>query len=119
MEKELQMVTDYLDKVAAKIGAGAESLWPYLIKQQYIEAVRTTIVFILVAIASIFITKILSGYITKCEGYDSDEKKFLMCTGIIVCWILSVILMISFFIDFPRFINPEYYAIMDILGQVK
>ena len=119
MEKELQMITEYLDKVAGKIGIGAKTLWPYLIKQQYIEAVRSIIIFIMVVITSVIVTKTFLGYMSKIEGYDEDEKKFLCCAGIVMCWTLSIILMIYALIDFPRLINPEYYALIGILGQVK
>lgn len=38
MEKEITLVLNYLDKLGEKLGIGANMLWPYLMKQQVIEA---------------------------------------------------------------------------------
>ena len=37
MDPRITQVTEYLDKVATKLGLGASEIWPWLIKQQYIE----------------------------------------------------------------------------------
>jgi hypothetical protein len=59
MEKEIELITNYLDKLGKALGLGTEKLWPYLIKQQYVEAVFSTIFFIVFLAASIWIIRFI------------------------------------------------------------
>lgn len=38
MDKELQTILNYLDKIALKLNIGVQQIWPWFIKQQFINA---------------------------------------------------------------------------------
>ena len=52
--EQIQPVLDYLDKIATKIGSTAEQVWPWLVRQQYVEALYGGVLFLLFTIGLVF-----------------------------------------------------------------
>ena len=113
MNKEaIQEITKYLDKVSEKLGAGADQVWPWFIKQVYIDAIFSITYFVVAVICIIIAVKkgLLKNYWVKGP------------IGITTCIISVIVLFIItvYFLDaFPALFNPEYYALKKIIRFVK
>lgn len=126
MDKEIQMITNYLDKIGTKIGVGVQQVWPWLVKQQYIEAIYPAIISLLLLVAtavsfSWFKRETLAYEVKKEKShYNADES--LKITSAIVSIILAVLFFIAsmvFIGEFQDVFNPEYWALKDLLFQLK
>ena len=117
--EQLQLVFEYLDKIAQKIGTTAEQLWPVLIRQQYVDAVVSAVCLL----ALLFITGVVLRYALKQWGEDGriykDNTDELWGWVLIFLGCLLITALIYFLISFPDIFNPEYWALKDLMRMVK
>lgn len=126
MGKEIELITTYLDKLAGKLGVGAGQIWPWLIKQQYVDGFLAIFLFICSTIGLYACVR----FVIKHWNPDSVEANPIYS----ICredhepvWvILSVILIIVWFItlgsavtDIRHLLNPEYGALKDLLYMLR
>ena len=121
MEKEtMQMAFDYLDKLSAKMGLTAQQIWPWFIRQQYIEAIMSSIVLVLSTALFVFLVRFSCNHWNSESGYSiykSDHEPFWIISGF--CIGLSMIVAhIYFWTEFPDIFNAEYAALKDILRSL-
>lgn len=131
----IDKVATYLDGIAAKLGVGVGKIWPWLVKQQVLEgytavASAAGLVAITVATWVGFYILIVRGkvYRAERETYDSHERRE-MCyvAACVTLGILGVIGAVGsaamVFGDMPsairHILNPEYYALADLMNMVK
>jgi ABC-type Fe3+ transport system permease subunit len=126
MDKEIQMITSYLDKIAAKIGVGAQKIWPWLVKQQYIEAIYPIVLFLFFCIVTMFSAKWFGRELKKWEvkketdRYNADES--MKNLTLVVSIIFAAAAAVSFCVflgEFQDIFNAQYWALKDLLSQVK
>jgi hypothetical protein len=126
MDKEIQIITGYLDKIAAKIGVGAHKIWPWLVKQQYIEAIYPAIIALVLLVAtavsfSWFKRETLAYEVKKeKDRYNADES--LKITSAIVSVVFAIAFFaasIVFIVEFQDVFNAQYWALKDLLLQLK
>jgi len=114
MDKEaIEAMTQYLDKVAEKIGTGTEHIWPWLVRQQYVEAVFSLALLIVVCCA------IGVGFVLWRKITNSGVAEVLGVFLGIFAMVALVFCVINCLVEVPGIFNPEYHALMDILGKVK
>jgi hypothetical protein len=119
----LQQVFQYLDKIGAKIGMTADMIWPWLVKQQYIEFGISAMILVtglfLIPI-SLRITKICHPFVDKLYGSeDVDTKRIFMIMTIIVTYFLTAVGIVATMINLPGVLNPEFYALKELMQMVK
>lgn len=108
-------VESYIGIIAEKFNAIAPEVWEILIKQQHIEFfcwLAHLPIFVLMWILVIFLFK--KYFKTEDDGWQ---------TGAVICSIIFGIITIIYLGWFgevlPRLLNPEYYAIKEILSSIK
>lgn len=118
--EQLQMVFDKLDQLSLKLGVAAEHIWPWFIRQQYVEAFLPLILMVIFFIASIGLIILLNkvGKFDSCGEADNVITTVLMITaGLSTC-----ITLISFtvtVVEIGDVFNVEYAALRDIINLVK
>jgi len=114
--EQLQMIFDKLDQIGSKLGESAETIWPWFIKQQYIDGYYSLVVFILLPIILFFTLRYSIKRITK----DNDDGFAVM--GFVISFFLSmpfIVLLINIGCILSQILNPEYSALKDLLRMVR
>lgn len=122
--EELQQLIDLTEKgltqVATQLGTTLPQLWEIMIKQQYVEAFQMFGVLIVSSISSyFFISKMLKAIKEEGEGMEVNEAKdFILMVGAAVSGMFLLLGILGSFEGIGQLINPEYYAIKDIVSQI-
>ncbi|NMF00040.1 hypothetical protein [Aneurinibacillus aneurinilyticus] len=113
-DKIVNKAFEYVDAVAQKLGVAADYVYQLLVKQQIISAVPGLVIGLIFMIASYFLLK---KSIPLLIDDDLDFFGFMSSVlGITVCAVTGVII---FFDNIGPLINPEYYAIKEIMSFVS
>jgi hypothetical protein len=121
-EKVFEKVTQYIDALAAKLGVAAEHVYGVLVRQQVAEGIVNIIVGTLVLAVLIFALMVL---IKKVElPRIVDEFDLLGYVFVAAILLLIIGLPGSYAVSeisdgIKQVINPEYYAIREILDAIK
>lgn len=123
MDKAFDKVSDYIDKIAAKLGVAAEHLYGVLVKQAYyggIAGLSLGIFLTLLAIAfSFFLWKIhVSSPYSPLDNIRRIGDGVLYAFFHIIHFFLYVFGLLSIYLSIGPMINPEYYAIRDLIQMV-
>lgn len=129
MTLELQnKVINILDILSAKLGVASGHLWEIMIKQSYISAISDIIFAILTIISVVLFVKFMNYC---CEEIDTDgqgeESRRInneWMINVFMLWgILNLFIMIGAIIKIfdiaTKLINPEYWALQEILSKLS
>ena len=122
MEKEIQMVMDKLDQIAAKIGTTVEQLWPWLVRQQYVEAFYSLGFLILFSITTFLCYRSITRDLSNPDWVDTDHGQFVFAANAVLGFISISVLAGAFLVFIMKFggvFNPEYYALQDLIKMIK
>lgn len=121
-EEQFILLLDYLDKIGHKLGVGVGEVWPWFVKQQYIQACHNFILLITCLIISYFAAKFASNH------WNPDNDRIYSITGsrhkdlciIVLCTLcaFNVLSFAVFLSSFMDIFNPEYAAFKDIVAMV-
>jgi len=118
-DKSVVLIIEKLELLAQSIGIGAKELFPYFIRQQYIEAIQGGIILILGAIYF----GSLNRWVKKIKKYADKNNCDDLWGGVIVAVILITALFIflicSAFNNIFAIFNPTCYAVQDILSMLN
>lgn len=126
-EQAFQKVTEYIDAMAVKLGVAAEHVYEILVRQQYVEGITVLIGCLLFVVVSLFIarktTELTSVKREERKGkYVSEISEDLALVAYVLSWtVFFIALLVSVFAVpdcIAQFINPEYYAIKEILDTI-
>lgn len=114
-------VADVLDVLAARFGSTAEHLWAVLVKQSVVDAWQTAIgaLFVLGVVIGLVLTYRWAGRRPLKEwalSADRGAVRVLCTVGALIGG--GVFFGLSSGIV-GRLINPEFYALQYVLGQVR
>lgn len=144
---KLDKIMPYLEKLAQKLGVAIEHLYGVLIKQAQVEGFTNLIMaifnLVIIIVICFAIPKIYRFLNDRCIEIKDDREKngtgygnsrnissgkedsynFFKTFIVIVLSIIGIICFFNLIYDFPlgikQIMNPEYYAIQDILKAVK
>lgn len=122
MNKEaLQMVFDKLDAIAVKLGTTVDLIWPWFIKQQYVEFAALSAGLVLGGMALFFFVKFTIKHWYADEGFSisyHDLEPLFIIIGLASCFLFLVgcAALIS---SLPTVFNPEYYALQSLIQMIK
>lgn len=119
---QFALLLEYLDKIGHKLGVGVGEIWPWFIKQQYIQVCHTFIYFITALIVSYFVVKFARIHWNpdNDEIYsiiESRHKDQCVLTLCVLC-IANIFLFAMFIDSFVDIFNPQYAAFKDIVAMV-
>jgi hypothetical protein len=114
-----------IEQLAQKLGTTSEYLWKVLIKQAPISAFTDILYFILTIIGGVVIFKIHKRLLKK--DSDGDSIYYKAEEGAIIPMIIITLLWIICFLGFffsigdiiNGFLNPEYWALKQVLSSCK
>lgn len=120
-----EKVFEALKLLAAKLGTTADFLWDVLIRQAYIEGITSIIIASVPFILLIFYMIFVKWFFKNVERLEDDHEN-IWCA----CWITSVVLgaalMVTIALSICQikhivtvFLNPEYWALEQILNIIK
>ena len=118
VSKELQEV---LKVLADQFGTTVSHVWEILVKQQMVDSITTIAMIVamaIICILSIIVLVRAKKYSDEKNDYDSDSVIISRTIAIITGALL--VLIVPFCLDniVTGFVNPEYGALMDILGKL-
>jgi len=122
MEKEIGLVLNYLDKIGEKLGIGANMLWPYLMRQQILEACINLFLVVLMLSICYFTWK---RYAVNPHRHDDKWKDgmYFYSITMIASGVISVVATgVFIFHGTFQLINTEYMAfkvLVELLRNVK
>ena len=105
-----------LDILAQKIGVTIEQIWPWLVRQQYVEAIYYSVLAILGIIVSSIILITTIKYWEKIFANDCEVGCVVGNVLFIGFTFVFVIIATS---AIPKIFNPEYWALKDLMGMIK
>lgn len=125
-QQVVDKVNHTLDTVALKIGEGTDYFWPILVKQQFILgacAVVACTITLGIMLFLIFVQskkasddlKLRLSFPLQSKKASDDLKFGLIVPASVVSFFMMFILALE---PIPRLLNPEYYALKDILSQL-
>jgi hypothetical protein len=119
----LKQVFEYLDKIGAKIGMTADMIWPWLVKQQYVEfglSIGVLAIGLILIPTAIRITKKHHPFDDDLYGDKKvDMKRTFMCINVIAAFALTIIGCLTVIINLPGVLNPEFYALQNLMNMLK
>ena len=116
MEKEIQMVTDYLDKIAIKLGVGVDKIWPWFIKQEYVDAITSLLYFVIIIPVTL---KVYLFAMKHWENICKKDHEVIWLVLLAFLTILSLCSILIFFSEFPDIFNAEYWAFKSLIGSIR
>ena len=116
----LEQIKLYLEQITDKLGQGAGFTWDAVLKQQYIEGFLSVLGIIVGIILGIVAYK-GARYCWKKHQEDKygDWNFAAIMIGVIGILFTIALIIISFQSAINHLVNPEYQAIMDLIGSVK
>ncbi len=125
-DKALDYVTKAVTTIAANLEKAAPWVWKVMIRQQYANALSKLIVpwslFFAVMISGTIIRKKWKTGIDESINDESDAKTVNLLVGRVIPWVLMAIFAIWGFNrlsdSIQLLINPEYYAIRDLINTI-
>jgi hypothetical protein len=120
MNIDFTAIAPVIEGIAQKLGVAAEHLWGVMIRQNYVEGITGMIwggIWLILAVVIGFIAKHI--YKIAIDKDDDDYQFTCMFWGSIVVLLLLVISCTVFTASIKQFINPEYYAFMNIINSFK
>jgi Ca2+/Na+ antiporter len=132
-EKVFEKVTQYIDALAAKLGVAAEHVYEVLVRQQVAEGYSLLITWSLMLIIGVLVIVLTlkSGFEYENKHYSwGTEMSFslnppnLFKVSVLTAFgILTLVAMLTLLDEGPsavmKIVNPEYYAIREILNAIK
>jgi hypothetical protein len=116
-EKTIAEITQYLDTLIERAGGTIETIWPYLIKQAYIEFAISLFCFIVFTTGTILCLALF----TKIDGssYADEALKITAMVAALLLAIFAICALIGVMLTSAGALNPEYYAIKELLSVIK
>lgn len=119
----MEKLTELLTMLASKLGTTVEYLWTVLIKQATISGIQNIILSVVVTIPIIIFGVYLRYFIKNKEKIEDGYNEEFYYVGLVVGTIISVVCVLVFAecinTAMTAFINPEFWALKEILEQLK
>ncbi len=113
----MENLTPLLEQLATKLGTTTEYLWTILLKQAPIHAFTIIGAFIFCILFGILLLRIFSKYRDTVEYKMDWQIPFIFIS---IIWMFVFIIVIAYLSSaITALLNPEYYALQQILNAIK
>lgn len=117
--KIYEQATAYIESMAKSLGVAAEHVYGILVKQQVAEGIATIA---LMPLALIILSVILTKLVKALKKYDGWDNTHIMIPTVLVACVLGVASIVALVMipgGLMKIMNPEYYAIQEIMDVIK
>ena len=111
----MREITELLEKLAEKLGTTVENLWPVLIKQAPISGAVDLMLLVALVVTSVITYRIAQ----KCDDADEDVAVFAWILTGIIFFITAAFVLFGLKGIITALFHPEYWALSEILRQLK
>ena len=126
MEQQIQRLVDLTEKglteLAIQLGVSLPQLWGILIKQQYVEAAQAFFGFGICLFLVSFVYKKKEAIEKFRKGdsdsYDNFDRTMLLLLLFLGLLTITIITFIGAMDGIGKIINPDYYAIQDLVNFI-
>lgn len=125
MEKEsVELMLQHLDKLGEKLGVGVEKIWPWFIRQVYIDSIQA-IVFMLISSGLFISCAFFAAKHWKIRGENNEYSIYhskhepLWFAIITLTGLFAFFGVCAFWISGFDFLNPELHAFKSIIASIK
>jgi hypothetical protein len=121
-EKVFAKVTQYIDALAAKLGVAAEHVYGVLVRQQVAEGIVDIVVGTLILAVLIFASMVLIKKVELpriVDEFDLLGYVFVAAISLLIIGLPGGYAVSEISDGIKHVINPEYYAIREILNAIK
>ena len=107
-----EQLTQYIDTIAAKLGVAAEHVYGVLVQQAYVNGIRGLVTGVLLLTITAFLIPLII------RGFKTNNEE--MVISLLLISAITVVFGFGFtYSGVGELINPEYYAIRELLDVVK
>ena len=111
-------VNEIIDVLAIRFGSTGAHLWGVLQRQAYVEAALAVVAWALVAGIGMLLRRAMA-WADDAEGINQEVDRDLVAVGITVLVAVgAVVAVVQTFIGISAVLNPEYFALMAVLGAL-
>ncbi|MGC4375772.1 hypothetical protein WD019_02355 [Fictibacillus sp. Mic-4] len=111
-DKLVDKATEYIDAIASKLGVAAEHVYDILVKHAIVSGIRDIILALVLGAVTYGLVRLSKWLTTSDEAFEFESyAPFVLFIGL-VAFALAII---SLYFGIGELINPEYYAIKEIL----
>ena len=119
----MKELTELLEKLSTQLGTTVEKLWGVLVSQAPIIGAVDLILCVALVAVSVFFFRLVNKKTTPQNGNCSewDDAEAILAWGAVVGLIVIVGLIVLCSVEniATAFLNPEYWALMNILGAIS
>lgn len=131
-----KQILDYLDKIGEKLDVGTQMVWPWFVRQVYIDVFLAWLFFTLTSTILFFIYRYVMRHWDyprndegqRLYGYEREGLPYSICQEdhegfwVTICIIAGVFALIGVFnviICGFDWLNPEYHALKSLLKSIN
>ena len=116
MKNAVEKIESILSVLAQKIGVGVDHFYPIFVSQQKVEALTAFVIMGFVVFVNLCFW--IGSYIYIRNNKNKDTEGLLVA-GIIFSIITFIVAIIISALCLPKNLNPEYYALQDIIRMFR
>lgn len=116
--KIYEKATEYIESLASSLGVAAEHVYGILVKQQYVTGIADAIFAVIFAIVVTICYKVGKWLATSEMAYRKDWE-WLTFIPVLIGVFAIVFMCVSLYSAIGHLVNPEYYAIKEIMDVLK
>jgi len=119
-----QKIVEIIDKLAEKLGVASEAIWSVLVKQAFVEGITSIfwaiIMYLSAFVFYIFVRNLFKEY-SEAQKNNPNEDYEGYVIAVIISGAMEIICLLVGLIQtvdaIHCLINPEYWALREILNQ--
>ncbi|BCO16248.1 putative membrane protein_gp195 [Bacillus phage vB_BceM_WH1] len=118
-DKYLDKAGKYIDQFAAKLGTTSEYIFEILVKQQIAAGISGIIFFAVLLIISLVSIKLGVKWFKMDSRRGDWDYQYMAMWASIIGLVVLLLSLAGIGYNIRLIINPEYYAIQDIVNFIK
>ena len=120
MDKVAAEALELFRQLAEKMGTTVERLYPYFVRQAYFEALATILGWLSACTVLFVAATVMHGWAKRKLAASKDKDTYgpLICLGQLLRTLAILVAIATTFYWLPQLLNPDYWAVREILRSV-
>jgi hypothetical protein len=121
VQKLIETSTQFIERLATAVGTTAVHIYEILVRQQTVEGMLGIASILSLVFGSMAIAMILDMLIKKAfpENYTLPDKVLVLIVGLFIGLFVLGQTLPLLTLSINKVVNPEYFAIVKILSEIK